>query len=151
MDKICTLLDKLSLDALTLMETHIQMKLNIENAMSGGEMHLAKSRYILGQNGVSALQLPGEGCPDFEATATVRLEEDEFKDISREVQIVKKEEQTDPVRWFGYLVPQDLYHAQSMFKQALHWVVEAANVQKKLSDTCLKYREVKKIKVRSCK
>ena len=45
LDKICQTLDKLTLDALTLMQEEIQLKINAENAMIGGESHLAKTRY----------------------------------------------------------------------------------------------------------
>jgi hypothetical protein len=148
LDKICTLLDKLTLDALTLIEEEIQTKLNIENAMCGGETHLAKSRYILGQSSVSSLQLPTENSPDFEATTTVHSEEDEelFGAKLRHLEAEKKEEQTDPVRWFGYLVPQDLYHAQTMFRQALQWIIKCVNVQTRLVETCGKIGQLKELK-----
>lgn len=146
-DQICTVLDKLTLDALTLIEEEIQTKLNIENAMCGGETHLAKSRYILGQNSVSSLQLPTENSPEFDAMTTVRVEENkDFLTESRELEVLKKEDQIDPVRWFGYLVPQDLYHAQSMFKQALQWIIRAANVQTRLIETCTKIEQLKELK-----
>lgn len=44
LDKICNVLDKLTLDALTLMQEEIDLKLTAENAMIGGETHLAKTR-----------------------------------------------------------------------------------------------------------
>lgn len=44
LDQICTTLDKLTLDALTLMQEEIDLKINAENAMIGGETHLAKTR-----------------------------------------------------------------------------------------------------------
>ncbi|KAJ3646304.1 hypothetical protein Zmor_023896 [Zophobas morio] len=148
LDKICTVLDKLTLDALTLMEEEIQIKLNVENAMCGGETHLAKSRYILGQNSVSSLQLPTENSPDFDAVTTVVGEDDEelFGQKARTLEVVKNEEQIDPVRWFGYLVPQDLYHSQSMFKQALQWIIRAVNVQTRLIETCGKIEQLKELK-----
>ncbi|EFA07742.1 Coiled-coil domain-containing protein 115-like Protein [Tribolium castaneum] len=147
-DQICSVLDRLTLDALTLMEEQIQIKLNIENAMCGGETHLAKSRYILGQNSVSSLQLPTENSPEFDAMTTVHLEESDefFGEKSRELEVSKKEDQIDPVRWFGYLVPQDLYHAQSMFKQALQWIIRGANVQTNLIQTCNKIQQLKELK-----
>lgn len=47
LDKICNTLDILTLetlDALTLMQEEIELKINAENAMIGGETHLAKTR-----------------------------------------------------------------------------------------------------------
>lgn len=141
-DKICTLLDKLTLDALSLIEEEVQTKIQIENAMCSGETHLAKSRYILGQNNVSSIQLPTENSNEFEATAVVI----NSGSIARELEVVKQEEQIDPVRWFGYLVPQDLYHAQSMFKQTLHWVVRAANLQTQIIETCTTIHKLNDLK-----
>ncbi|RZC40845.1 hypothetical protein BDFB_013348 [Asbolus verrucosus] len=147
LNKICNVLDKLTLDALTLIEEEVQMKLNIENAMCGGEMHLAKSRYILGQNSVSSLQLPTENSPHFEATVTVHSEKDELiGEKTRYLEVVKREDQIDPVRWFGYLVPQDLYHAQTMFRQALQWVIRATNLQMQLIETCGTIEQLKELK-----
>ncbi|XP_044253059.1 coiled-coil domain-containing protein 115-like [Tribolium madens] len=147
-DRICCVLDKLTLDALTLMEEDIQIKLNVENAMCGGETHLAKSRYILGQNSVSSLQLPTENSPEFDALTRVHLEESDesLGEKSRELEVTKKEDQIDPVRWFGYLVPQDLFHAQNMFKQALQWIIRGVNVQTRLIETCNTIEQLKVLK-----
>lgn len=44
LDSICSTLDKLTIDSLILMQEEIELKLIAENAMIGGETHLAKSR-----------------------------------------------------------------------------------------------------------
>ncbi|XP_019871219.1 coiled-coil domain-containing protein 115 [Aethina tumida] len=146
--KVCDVLDKLTLDALTLMEEEIQLKLYIENAMCGGESHLAKSRYILGQNSVSSLQLPSEEV-DINAMAKVVPNEDQkyLKSHGVELAVAKCDENIqNPLKWFGLLVPQNLHYAQKMFTQALQWVVQAANVQWKLNETCVKIEQLKEYK-----
>lgn len=77
LDKICTVLDKLTLDKLTVLEEVIQAKLELEKSMCDGEMHLAKTRYIMGRNSVSVLQLPTENSTEFDASTVVHSEEDE--------------------------------------------------------------------------
>ncbi|KAJ8928792.1 hypothetical protein NQ314_018591 [Rhamnusium bicolor] len=151
LDKICNTLDKLTLDALSLMEEEILLKLNVENAMCGGESHLAKARYIMGQNSVSCLQLPTENSPEFSAVAKVYASEDDklFGEKSYELQLTKKTEDEsvqDPVRWFGVLVPQNLNYAQNMFRQALQWAVQAVNVQTQLEQTIIKIQQLKAAK-----
>ncbi|XP_018570891.1 coiled-coil domain-containing protein 115-like [Anoplophora glabripennis] len=152
LDRICDTLDKLTLDALTLMEEKIKLTLNTENAMCGGEAHLAKARYIMGQNNVSSLQLPTENSPDFMAVAKVYSNEEEklFGQTSYELHLTQKSEETvqDPIRWFGILVPQNLNYAQNMFRQALQWAVQAVNVQTQLKETIEKIYQLKEVKTR---
>ncbi|CAG9813874.1 unnamed protein product [Phaedon cochleariae] len=139
LDTICDILDKLTLDTLFLMEKEIEMKLNVENSMCQGESHLAKARYIMGQNNVSSIQLPTENTPEFSAALKVHSEESSqvLGGKSYDLVAIKKTEDqsvVDPMRWFGLLVPLNLSHAQTMFKQALQWTVQAANVQSQLTD-----------------
>lgn len=149
LERICEVLDKLTLDSLTLMEQHIQQKLEVEKIMCDGESHLAKSRYIMGRNNVSSLQLPTENCFEFEATATVKREEDDGSITGEafDLEIAnKKTEQADPIRWFGVLVPQNLHFAQARFKQALLWAVKAANTQCQLREVCDKIEQLEDLK-----
>lgn len=153
LDNICDTLDKLTLDALTLMEEKVKLALNTENAMCGGEAHLAKARYIMGHNNVSSLQLPTENSPDFTAVAKVYPNEDEklFGETSYELHLTKKSDDEtvqDPIRWFGVLVPQNVNYAQNMFRQALQWAVQAVNVQKQLRETIQKIYEIKGVKAK---
>lgn len=153
LDRICDTLDKLTLDALTLTEEKVKLALNTENAMCGGEAHLAKARYIMGHNNVSALQLPTENSPEFTASAKVYPYEDEklFGETSYELHLTKKSEDEtvqNPVRWFGVLVPQNLNYAQNMFRQALQWAVQAVNVQRQLQETIQKIYDLKEVKAK---
>ncbi|KAJ8922953.1 hypothetical protein NQ315_001499 [Exocentrus adspersus] len=153
LDRVCDVLDKLTLDSLLLIEEKVRLTLNAENAMCGGEAHLAKARYIMGQNSVSALQLPTENSAEFTASAKVYPNEDEklFGEASYELHLTGTAEgQTvqDPVRWFGVLVPQNLHSARGMFRQALQWAVQTVNIQKQLRATMEKIVELNEVKTR---
>ncbi|KAJ8959120.1 hypothetical protein NQ318_022377 [Aromia moschata] len=151
LDRICNTLDKLTLDALSLMEEEIQLKLIMENSMCGGEGHLAKARYIMGQSNVSFLQLPTENSTEFSAVTKVFTNEEDklYGEKSFELRVVKKDEDEtvhDPLKWFGYLVPQNLNYAQNMFRQALQWAIEALNIQTQLRETVRKIEQLKQVK-----
>ena len=45
---------------------------------------------------------------------------------------------SDPILWFGVLVPQNLRQAQNSYRQALEIAVEAANIQAELEATRLR-------------
>jgi hypothetical protein len=53
---------------------------------------------------------------------------------------------SDPVKWFGYLVPQNLRHAQRGFHVALELVVQSANIQSELEATCKRFDKLLKVK-----
>lgn len=151
LEKICEILDKLTLDSLTLIEQQVQNKLELEKCMCDGESQLAKSRYIMGRNSVSALQLPTENGLDINASAVIKREEDEnlYTDEVLELDLKsKQEESSNPIRWFGVLVPKNLYDVQAKFKQALVWVVKAANTQWQLRAVCIKIGQLEELKER---
>lgn len=156
MEQVCETLDKLTLDALTLMEQHIQHKLSIENEMKEGEYSLAKSRYVMGHKNVSVLQLPTSDSDCFSAAAVVNGEDDAklFGSRSLDLQIRKQageldeDEVVNPMKWFGVLVPQSLHNAQSKYRQALLWCIQSANVQSRLRETCNKISQLKDYKLK---
>lgn len=49
---------------------------------------------------------------------------------------------SDPLRWFGVLVPQNLRQAQTSFQSALPLIVECANLQLKLFNVSNKYKDL---------
>lgn len=53
---------------------------------------------------------------------------------------------TDPIKWFGCLVPQNLRHAQKGFHTALEVVVQSTNIQSELESTCKKFEKLLKVK-----
>ncbi|XP_056635278.1 uncharacterized protein LOC130444237 [Diorhabda sublineata] len=149
MDKLCETLDKLTLDALLLLQEEIEMKLNIENAMCEGESHLIKSRYILGVNQVSSLQLPTENSEEFSSCFKVNGSETILGRKIFDLYEIKKSDDNnvvEPLWWFGRLSPQYLVFAQKMFRQALQWTVKAANVQNRLQDVLQGISVLKEVK-----
>ncbi|CAH2054557.1 unnamed protein product, partial [Iphiclides podalirius] len=68
MENVCDLLDKTLINQLHLMEDKMQCELNIESSINNGSIHLAKSRYIMGQSSVSMARLPMESSPEFAAS-----------------------------------------------------------------------------------
>ena len=52
----------------------------------------------------------------------------------------------DPIKWFGYLVPQNLRQAQKGFHTALEFVIQSANIQAELEATCKKFENLLKLK-----
>lgn len=163
LDKICSVLDRLTLDMLVLMQRQMQYKLNIEKSMTDGELHISKSRYIMGHKNVSSLQLPTENSPDIDASITLEEIQDDPSmfgkprlkmNIEEYTKANKSEDSTetdvknvqDPVNWFGVLVPRDLRLAQGKFKDALDWVVDCANNQIRLHQTCIKIKQLTALK-----
>lgn len=157
LQRVCNILDKLCLDALVLMEQYIENKLNLETSMCDGEAHLAKSRYIMGQNQVTPLQFPTAESSEINALATVNTVKDDncYGQKTFQLEITKKstaiennEQYQDPLKWFGVLVPQDLHRAQAKYKQAVIWCVETANLQIRLMETCIKIKQLKAYKAK---
>lgn len=72
--EICLKLDDLALDILELSEELVGCKVKLEEAMKPGFVHIAKSRYIMGNKTVCSLQLPTEDSAEFDALVTVKRE-----------------------------------------------------------------------------
>lgn len=53
---------------------------------------------------------------------------------------------TDPIKWFGCLVPQNLRQAQKGFHTALEVVIESVNIQSELETTRKKFENLLKLK-----
>lgn len=53
---------------------------------------------------------------------------------------------TDPIKWFGCLVPQNLRQAQKGFHTALEMVIQSANIQSELEATRNKFEKLLKLK-----
>ncbi|CAB3233531.1 unnamed protein product [Arctia plantaginis] len=136
----CELLDKIVLKQLHLMEEKMRCELNIESSINNGSIHLAKSRYIMGQSSVSTARLPTESSSDFSASTVCETAEE---DGVTQLKVVENEAEdtVNPLRWFGVLVPQNMHKAQSIFQNAINYVVECVNVQLQIQ-TNLKNMEV---------
>ncbi|GLV34485.1 uncharacterized protein CBL_09733 [Carabus blaptoides fortunei] len=163
LDKICSVLDRLTLDMLVLMQRQMQYKLNIEKSMTDGELHISKSRYIMGHKNVSSLQLPTENSPDIDASITLeeihgdpsmfgqsqlKINMEQFKKANKNDASTDSDVKNiqDPVNWFGVLVPRDLRLAQRKFQDALDTAVVCANNQIRLHQTGVKIKQLTALK-----
>nr|XP_026497444.1 uncharacterized protein LOC113401664 [Vanessa tameamea] len=123
----CDLLDKLVLRQLHLMEDKISCELNIERSINNGSIHLAKSRYIMGQNSVSKERLPTESSTEFLASVTC---DTIVVDKIKQLKIAKTSASiVNPLNWFGVLVPQNLHKAKDIFQNTINFVFDCVNIQ----------------------
>lgn len=133
LDTVNDLLDKITLKQLHLIEEKMCCELNIESSIKNGSIHLAKTRYIMGQNSVSSAKLPTDGSSEFSAsTVCETIEEDGVKQFK--VVENNAENTVNPLHWFGVLVPQNLHRAQNIFQNTINFVAECVNVQLQLHD-----------------
>ncbi|XP_028158613.1 coiled-coil domain-containing protein 115 [Ostrinia nubilalis] len=138
------ILDKLAIKHLHLIEEKMRCEMNIESSINNGSIHLAKSRYIMGQSSVSTARLPVENSPEFSASAVCETTPDDDGIMQFKVAESKAENTVNPMRWFGVLVPQNLHKAQGIFQNAINYVVECVNVQLQLLDNMKKMDMLKK-------
>lgn len=132
-----TLLDKLTLELLDLVEQQVRCQLDIEDSVINGQLLIAKTRYTLGKNSVTTAQLPTENSVEFEALANVTRASSEScaseiadSGLVLQRQTVDKEAaRPEPLKWFGILLPQSMHGAQRMFVRAVERSVECANIQ----------------------
>lgn len=145
METTCDLLDKVLLRQLHLMEEKMQCEVNIENSINNGSIHLAKSRYIMGQSSVSTARLPTECSQEFAASTLCETSEE---DGVKQLKVIdnNSENTVNPLRWFGVLVPQNLHKAQNIFQNTINFVVECANVQLQIQDNFNSIESLKQYK-----
>lgn len=137
MDKINRneLLDKLTIEALDLIEQQVKCKMNIGNLIAQGQIQIAKTRYTQGTRTVSTAQLPTENSHEFKALRTVERVNNDVGDLQFQlnVQNVNKDEgYVDPIKWFGILVPQSLQLARDAFQKSVEYSCECASIQTSL-------------------
>ncbi|KAL3285568.1 hypothetical protein HHI36_000098 [Cryptolaemus montrouzieri] len=149
-EEVCDLLDKICLDTLVLMEEEIQMNINLEKSMCEGEMNLAKCRYIMGPNSVSALNIPASPEENIDSLVSVTNSPSETIPNVKEYHLnsldSNKEKFANPIRWFSVLAPQNLFTSQAMYKAALRWVVQMVNARNQLNELCDKFESLKLVK-----
>lgn len=162
-------LDELVIRILRLMNEYINCKINIENRIRSGCLDLAKARYITGNRNISSLQLPGEdalgveaqyrvsqsnknGFMEYKSINPVELQETFIVENFKNVNLSSDKSTTrntgnsskDPIKWFGFLVPQSLRQAKVTFEKCLEVVIECANIQSELSHCLELYKNRKK-------
>lgn len=159
-------LDALVVQILKLMNQYILCKKNIENHIRSGCLNLAKARYITGNRSISSLQLPTEDAVGINAKFKVssRIENGikQFKSIELDVNDITedlnninidsddttkkiKRFKNDPLKWFGFLVPQNLKKSKVLFENCLEIVIECANIQSELLYYMDKYASCRKL------
>ncbi|CAH2095298.1 unnamed protein product [Euphydryas editha] len=145
MEMVCDLLDKLVLRQLLLIEDKMRCELNIETSINNGCIHLAKSRYIMGQNSVSKERLPTESSAEFSASVTCdTILEDNIKQLK--IKTETGSSVINPLNWFGVLVPQNLHKAKDIFKNSVNYVVECVNIQLQIIENINNIEALKKYK-----
>ncbi|XP_050354903.1 coiled-coil domain-containing protein 115 [Nymphalis io] len=147
MKMACDLLDKLVLRQLHLMEDKICCELNVETSINNGSIHLAKSRYIMGQSSVSKERLPTESSAEFSASVTCdTIVEDNVKQLK----IAKTDTSAtlvNPLNWFGVLVPQNLHKARDIFQNTINFVIDCVNIQIQILENIKNIKMLKMYKV----
>lgn len=159
-------LDILSLKVLQLMQQIVKQKLKLQELIKEGSINLAKSRYIMGNRNVSSSQLPTEDSAPFTAFCKVEqstinvngVEAPTFKPVVEAPQKKQNRNKTmdeqqdcsqesrlssDPLQWFGVLVPQNLRTAQEFFKKAINLSVEIVNLEVQLEALRLEFCTLK--------
>ncbi|XP_075540546.1 vacuolar ATPase assembly protein VMA22 [Dermacentor variabilis] len=157
-------------NAIVSAEKILQLRESLNELIENGLLELARVRYSTGNKSVSALQLnmgevealrtvrsnfedQNQPYPSFEllqpdGTGSTTKEGEvrqrrQAEDPSRgaaESPPQRPTSPTDPLRWFGVLVPQSLRRSQKCFISALEVVVDVANEQSRLAVALDTYR-----------
>lgn len=144
--EICELLDKQYITLLESIEKDVSNKVYLEKQMTSGSMLLSKTRYIKGQQTVSANQLPGEDSAEFKALSTVERESGPHWSLEKKHAVDKEQGFIDPTRWFGVLVPQSLQLAKDKFRNCLFLIVEGANIRANTQQTIRQILHLRNLK-----
>lgn len=123
LEKVCENLDELSLKQVDLLDEQLVLMTKIGGLLTNGYIDLAKSRYIGGDKTVSAAQIPGE---DSVVEAVMTVDRDEKNRLA----VSRNEEGTNPIKWFGVLVPSSLRQSQQAFQKALEVAVDVVNIRR---------------------
>lgn len=128
-------LDDMCLRMVGLMDDYCSTVGRLERCLRDGCVHLAKSRYVMGNNAVSDLQLPT--CGPYTARSTV------VRDSDGTVRLAHNEDGDDPVKRFGVLVPGSLRAARRAFCDCLESAVEAAAIRIEMEKVQTSYLTLK--------
>ncbi|KAI9554135.1 putative coiled-coil domain-containing protein 115-like [Daphnia sinensis] len=121
--QVCAALDELTLKQVDLVDEQLVLMSKLGSLMTCGFIDMAKSRYISGEKTVSATQIPGEDSV-IEAVTTVD------RDCNNKLIVSRNKDITDPIRWFGVLVPGSLKQSQQAFQNVLNIAVEIVNIRR---------------------
>lgn len=128
-------LDDMCLRMVGLMDDYCSTVGRLERRLRDGCVHLAKSRYVMGNSAVSDLQLPT--CGPYAARSTV------VRDGQGTVRLAHDGDGDDPVKRFGVLVPGSLRAAQRTFCNCVESAVEAAAIRDEMEGVQTSYAALK--------
>lgn len=144
---VCELMDKQYIHLLELIEKDVSNQVYLEKQMNSGNLLIAKTRYIKGQQTVSASQLPGADSAEFRALSTVEREQSTGHwSLGKKAPVDKDTGHVDPTRWFGVLVPQSLQLAKDKFRNCLFLIVEGANIRTSVHQTIRQLLHLRNVK-----
>lgn len=118
-------LDEMCLQMVQLMDDYCSSIGRLEHCLRDGCVHLAKTRYVMGNRSVSDLQLPTSG-PYIARSTVVQNKE------NNTVELVNNKDGDDPIKRFGVLVPGSLRMAQTEFCKCLESTIEASTIKKEM-------------------
>lgn len=131
-------IDELLLCKLELIEKKIYENIQMEILLKDGYIELAKAKYIRGKENIGILQVPSNtdmmSLFDLETklmnenNKTVPCFDVSLKKLNNEVD----GSTTDPIKWFGILVPQNLKNSQKRFQESVYLGIKIANIQVQL-------------------
>lgn len=121
--EVCEALDELTLKQVDLLDEQLVLVSKLSSLMTCGFIDMAKSRYISGERTVSATQIPGEDST-IEAVTTVD------RDFMDKLTLSRNKDASDPIRWFGVLVPSSLKQSQQAFRNVLDVAVDIVNIRR---------------------
>lgn len=139
-------IDELLVRNLELMQEKLRKSIEIENLLKSGFIELAKARYIRGKESIGILQVPNDEdtVKSLFDLRTEMTDDDDDGDaaaaaaISFDVSLKKsnaedeEDEPSDPLKWFGVLVPQNLKNSQKRFQESVYLAASIANTQAEL-------------------
>ena len=132
-------LDGICVQMVQLMDDYCTNIGRLERCLRDGCVHLAKSRYLMGNSSVSDLQLPTSG--PYNARSTVVRD---AKDGT--VWLARDDNGDDPIKRFGVLVPRSLRTAQEGFCMCLESAVESVHMKMEMEKIRETYRTLKSVR-----
>lgn len=140
-------LNEICIKLIQLMDDYCSHMEQLEHYLRDGHVHLAKSRYLMGNHSVSDLQLPTSG-PYIARTTIIHEEE------NNSMALVQNAHGNDPMKRFGVLVPNSLRIAQEKFCKCLEFTIEAVSIKTQVENIQKKYSKLKDIRnqiIKKCK
>ena len=134
-EKMKNTLDDLTLRKLDLLDEQLVLMTKMSSLLTNGFIDLAKTRYIKGESTVSTTQIPGE---DSVFEAVVKVD----RDVNNRLSLKKNEETSDPIKWFGVLVPTSLKQSQTAFSKALETAVDLVNIRREWLESLEEFKSL---------